>query len=304
NNSGGSATANIDITVNDVTPSLVTYDPSSFTETRDSSMTSVTPTYQGGTVVSWSINPALPTGINLDATTGEISGTPTVISPTPVTYTITATNTGGSATTTIDITVNDIAPSSLTYSPNNFVLTVGTPMSTLSPIASGGPITSWGVTLGLPAGINFDFATGEFSGTPSAVTSQVDITVTATNSGGSTTAVVTFTVNDVAPSVIEYAGNPFTLTKDSAFSSGTPTNQGGVVTSWSVSPTLPNGLTLDASTGVISGVPTDITAVGTYTITASNTGGSDSVDISIVVNDILPSEVAYSPNSFVETKGT
>ena len=78
NNSGGSATANIDITVNDVIPSLVTYDPSSFTETRGTSMTSVTPTYQGGTVISWSINPALPTGINLDATTGEISGTPTI----------------------------------------------------------------------------------------------------------------------------------------------------------------------------------------------------------------------------------
>ena len=61
-------------------------------------------------------------------------------------------------------------------------------------------------------------------------------------------------------------------------------------------------MTLDASTGVISGVPTDITSLGTYTITASNTGGSDSVDISIVVNDEIPAEVAYSPNSFVETR--
>ena len=33
----------------------------------------------------------------------------------------------------------------------------------------------------------------------------------------------------------------------------------GAVDSWSVSPTLPNGLTLDTSTGVISGTPTTIT---------------------------------------------
>ena len=109
-NTGGTSTDTVTIQVNDVIPSLVSYDPSSFTETRDSSMTAVTPTSEGGTVVSWSIDPALPTGINLDATTGEISGTPTIISSF-TTYTITATNTGGSATTTIDITVNDIIPS-------------------------------------------------------------------------------------------------------------------------------------------------------------------------------------------------
>ena len=72
------------------------------------------PTYQGGTVISWSVAPGLPTGLVLDTSTGEISGTPTVLS-TATTYTITATNTGGSAGTTIEITVNDVAPSGLTY---------------------------------------------------------------------------------------------------------------------------------------------------------------------------------------------
>ena len=67
--------------------------------------------------------------ISIDATTGEISGNPTVLS-TLTTYTVYANNTGGSATTTIDITVNDIIPSSITYSSTSFVETKGTPMTT------------------------------------------------------------------------------------------------------------------------------------------------------------------------------
>ena len=35
----------------------------------------------------------------------------------------------------------------------------------------------------------------------------------------------------------------------------TPTNSGGAVTSWSISPTLPSGLSFDTSTGTISGNP-------------------------------------------------
>ncbi|EHR76496.1 MAG: putative PE-PGRS family protein [uncultured Candidatus Poseidoniales archaeon] len=35
----------------------------------------------------------------------------------------------------------------------------------------------------------------------------------------------------------------------------TPTVNGGTITSWSVSPSLPAGLSLDSSTGAISGTP-------------------------------------------------
>ena len=84
----------------------------------------------------------------------------------------------------------------------------------------------------------------------------------------------------------------------------TPTTSGGTVTSWSVSPSLPAGLSLDSSTGAISGTPTAVTSSAAYTITASNTGGSDTATLTIVVNDVAPSSLTYSPNSFTLTKGT
>ena len=44
---------------------------------------------------------------------------------------------------------------------------------------------------------------------------------------------------------------------------------------------LPAGLSLDTSTGEISGTPTAVTSSATYTITASNTGGSDTATVTI-----------------------
>ena len=133
---------------------------------------------------------------------------------------------------------------------------------------------------------NFSTSTGEISGTPSAVTSSATYTITATNTGGDATTTVTIVVNDVIPSSVSYSGSPFTLTKDSAMTAATPTSSGGTVVSWAVSPSLPAGLVIDSSTGVISGTPTAITASATYTITATNTGGDATTTVTIVVNDI------------------
>ena len=81
----------------------------------------------------------------------------------------------------------------------------------------------------------------------------------------------------------------------------TPTATGGAVTSWTVSPILPAGLTFDTASGAISGTPTTVTPSTNYTVTASNAGGSSSVTVTLQVNDIAPL-VVYTPNTLSLTK--
>ncbi len=87
-------------------------------------MTTNTPTVSGGAIVSWSISPTLPTGLAFDTSTGAISGTPTQLL-TRAMYTITATNSGGTATAYLNITVVDELPT-IAYSPNDLDLTNNT----------------------------------------------------------------------------------------------------------------------------------------------------------------------------------
>jgi len=72
--------------------------------------------------------------------------------------------------------------------------------------------------------------------------------------------------------------------------------------SYSISPALPAGLSIDASTGIISGTPTTITAASNYVVTATNSGGSSTATINIAVNASVP-VISYStPQAY--TKGT
>lgn len=89
-------------------------------------------------------------------------------------------------------------------------------------------------------------------------------TVSVTTAGGTVT-YGTFTVNS-APT-ISYTGSPFSYPQNSAISNLTPTTNSS---SFSVIPTLPTGLSLNASTGVISGTPTVLQSSTSYTITATS----------------------------------
>jgi hypothetical protein len=135
----------------------------------------------------------------MNTTTGVVSGTPTVVAATAV-YMVTAANASGSTSAALSITVNDQPPSGLIYSTNPAIYAEGAQIAPDVPTNSGGTAISYSITPALPAGLSLNTVTGIVSGDPTAVTAAANYTVTATNSGGNTTAVLSITVMAPPPS--------------------------------------------------------------------------------------------------------
>jgi len=74
------------------------------------------------------------------------------------------------------------------------------------------------------------------------------------------------------------------------------------ITGYYISPALPTGLTFDQTTGAISGTPTTTLAATNYTITATNSSGSNSTIVSITVIGGAPNISYSTPQTF--TSGT
>jgi len=221
------------------------------------------------------------------AADGTLSGTPQLTDLGLNRWTVQVSSPGGADTAIllIDVTApGPNPPSGLSYS-SPPVYTQGTAINNLSPSSSGGGVMRYVATPKLPNGLRLNSTTGVISGTPTAVAATANYTITATNTDGSTPTLLNITVIDIAPSALTYSSNPATYSKGQAITLNAPTNSGGAVVSYAVSPPLPVGLTLDTTTGIISGTPTALSDTAAYTITATNTGGSTTAQLNIAVEE-------------------
>ena len=145
-----------------------------------------------GYVAGFSVTPSLPVGLNLDPLTGEISGVPTVLAG-PALHTVTATNAGGTSSTTISIEVFEATPSALSYPGDPFSFEQFSAIQAQTPTVIG-CVTSFEIDPVLPSGLSFDLSSGEISGTPTVSQGTTDYTVLASNSVGSDDVVISIEV--------------------------------------------------------------------------------------------------------------
>lgn len=278
----------------------VNYSLSPYVLTKDLPIDPIQPSISGS-IEQCSSNPTLPTGLVISGTC-TITGTPTINQP-ATNYTITASNLSQSKSATIVITVNANPPAALNFATPTFTFTAGA-MPGFAPIVPNytGTITNCTSDIPLPTGLSLGTTNCSLSGSPSTTQGPTNYTITASNAFGSTSTIITITVNIAPPSALNYAGSPFVFTQDATIAAIHPTYTGTVTACNSDIP-LPAGLTLGTTTCVISGTPNTIQPATHYNITASNASGSISFPITITVNLAPPSALSYAGTPFTFTQG-
>lgn len=241
---------------------------------------------------TWSLTlgSSLPPGLNLDAAGSVISGTPTTVGTYPFTLQVADSQTPpATASAPFSITVN----ATLTQLT---VVTTSLPPGTQNTaynamLAATGGLTpyTWSVTAGsLPVGLHLNASTGAITGTPSgAGISTFTVQVTDANTPPATaSAQLSITIAPAVPLSITTTSLP-SGNAGTAYSA-TLTAAGGVYPyTWAIiSGTLPPGLGLNPSTGVISGTPTTV-GTSNFTVQAADSEtppATASAPLSIVIN--------------------
>jgi len=200
---------------------------------------------------TWSISSGtLPAGLSLNSSTGVISGTPTTAGTSS--FTVQVQDAAGTATRSLSLTIYGPLAVSTASLPNG---TTGTAYSQTLAAAGGLTPYTWSVSSGaMPAGLSLAASTGVISGTPTtAGTSSFTVQV---QDAANTTAAKTLSLTIYAPLAVSTASLP-NGTAGTTYSQTLAATGGLTPYTWSISSgTLPAGLSLAASTGVISGTPT------------------------------------------------
>jgi choice-of-anchor A domain-containing protein len=222
---------------------------------------------------SYSIVGTLPAGLTLNTSTGAITGTPTASG----TFSVKVTDANGATGTACAIIIN--APLSVTCATaTTGVVGVAFNSGPMTVTAGAAPYT-YSIVGTLPAGLALDTSTGAITGTP---TASGTFSVKVTDANGATGTACAIGIN--APLSVTCAAAT-TGQVGIAFNSGSIAVTGGTAPyTYSIVGTLPAGLTLNTSTGAITGTPT---ASGSFSVKVTDANSATGTACAITVTSIV-----------------
>jgi formylglycine-generating enzyme required for sulfatase activity len=278
----GNQTASINCTVTIVAPTAPAVSgPSAITGQRYQAISPSQFSVAGGVApYTWSTAPALPSSLSINATTGVITGNLTAA---PGNYTVAVTakdKVNQTATRNCTITILALPPLVVT-GPGSIT---GERYQPIAPaqfnISVGVPPFTWSTTPALPASLSINATTGVISGNLTAAPGNYTVAVTAKDKvNQSATQNCTITILPPPPLAVTGPAN-ITGERYQAISPAQFSVTGGVAPfTWSTSPSLPSSLSINATTGMISGNLS--AAPGNYTVAVT---AKDKVNQSVTRN--------------------
>jgi hypothetical protein len=232
---------------------------------------------------TWTVTSGtLPAGLNLNAGTGAITGTPTTaVNAAPLTFKVTDSSSPGKMHQTVNLTLTIAAALTITTTtlPNG---QVGAPYSATLAATGGTKPYTWTKTSGtLPAGLTLNAMTGAITGTPTAAVTATPLMFQVTDSNTPTpvSKPVSLTLT-IAPPTLTITTTSLPSGQVGVAYSGSLAATGGVPPyAWALTSGSLDGLTLTAATGAISGTPTSVVTASPVTFQVT-----DSASVSKTVN--------------------
>lgn len=274
-----------------VVPTNLVYTPTSVAALKGIAGNSVVPTIDnGGGVINYTITSGAVSGISINSGTGVITWSSTVAVGN-YDISVTASNSVGTTATTFRFVVHiaATAPANLSYTPSGSTIVAGTAGNSVAPnVNTGGSTITFSLTGTVPAGITINSSTGVISWANTVAVGNYNITVAATNNLGNTTTAYPLTVQNtitvIAPASFAYSPASSNVSQGVAGASATPSINNGLGTiAYSFVSSVPSGVTVNSSTGIINW--SSSVALGTYnfTLAASNTAGNTTTNYALTV---------------------